>query len=479
MDETGDEHNEIGCEERMSSIPIEEQEEQLDLNEDNEAEEAMDDTAFDADQVEDFEEVEEMKEAVEIEGVEEEGSEEDDEQSVEAKGVAEGASPMTNDKEYKGENDLESKKHAELLALPPHGSEIFIGGIPREATEEDLRRLCEQIGEIAELRLLEDKATGAHKGYAFVTFRSEELAQIAIDEINGKEFKGRNLRCSHSQAKNRLFVGNIPKNWIEEDLKRVVEEIGSGVINVELILDLQRSGNKGYAFLEYYNSACADYARQKMSSPGFKLDSNTPTVRWADPKNTADHDLTSQVKVVYVKNLPEDVKQEQLKEIFEPHGEVTRIVLPPVKPGQGAYGFIHFAKRASALNAVNETKKYEINGHAFEATMAKPQTDRRNDPASAYRGSYIPPYSSHADYGVGGTAYGALGGSSRAGGFTQPMIYGRGPAPMGMSMVPVLLPDGQVGYVLQEPGTQIPPQRSGRSGGPVGQQGRGRRYRPY
>ncbi|KAL4187225.1 hypothetical protein AMTRI_Chr09g38020 [Amborella trichopoda] len=421
MDETGDEHNEIGCEERMSSIPIEEQEEQLDLNEDNEAEEAMDDTAFDADQVEDFEEVEEMKEAVEIEGVEEEGSEEDDEQSVEAKGVAEGASPMTNDKEYKGENDLESKKHAELLALPPHGSEIFIGGIPREATEEDLRRLCEQIGEIAELRLLEDKATGAHKGYAFVTFRSEELAQIAIDEINGKEFKGRNLRCSHSQAKNRLFVGNIPKNWIEEDLKRVVEEIGSGVINVELIL----------------------------------------------------------VKVVYVKNLPEDVKQEQLKEIFEPHGEVTRIVLPPVKPGQGAYGFIHFAKRASALNAVNETKKYEINGHAFEATMAKPQTDRRNDPASAYRGSYIPPYSSHADYGVGGTAYGALGGSSRAGGFTQPMIYGRGPAPMGMSMVPVLLPDGQVGYVLQEPGTQIPPQRSGRSGGPVGQQGRGRRYRPY
>ncbi|MCD7458257.1 hypothetical protein HAX54_037697 [Datura stramonium] len=37
------------------------------------------------------------------------------------------------------------------------------------------------------------------------------------------------------------------------------------------------------------------------------------------------------------------------------------------------------------------------------------------------------------------------------------MIYGRGPMPSGMQMVPMVLPDGQIGYVLQQPGVQAPP----------------------
>lgn len=49
-------------------------------------------------------------------------------------------------------NEEEKEKHAQLLALPPHGSEVFIGGLPREASEEDLRDLCEPIGEVFEVQ---------------------------------------------------------------------------------------------------------------------------------------------------------------------------------------------------------------------------------------------------------------------------------------------------------------------------------------
>ena len=45
----------------------------------------------------------------------------------------------------------EKEKRAELLALPPHGSEVFIGGLPRDVSEEDLRDLCEALGEIFEV----------------------------------------------------------------------------------------------------------------------------------------------------------------------------------------------------------------------------------------------------------------------------------------------------------------------------------------
>lgn len=48
-------------------------------------------------------------------------------------------------------NGDEKGKRAELLSLPPHGSEIFIGGLPRDGLEEDLRDLCEPIGEVFEV----------------------------------------------------------------------------------------------------------------------------------------------------------------------------------------------------------------------------------------------------------------------------------------------------------------------------------------
>jgi heterogeneous nuclear ribonucleoprotein R len=49
------------------------------------------------------------------------------------------------------EDEEEKSKWEELLALPPQGSEVFLGGLPRDTTEEDLRELCEPLGEIYEV----------------------------------------------------------------------------------------------------------------------------------------------------------------------------------------------------------------------------------------------------------------------------------------------------------------------------------------
>ena len=47
--------------------------------------------------------------------------------------------------------DEEREEYSRLLSLPPHGSEVFIGGLPRDVGEEDLRDLCEPIGDIFEV----------------------------------------------------------------------------------------------------------------------------------------------------------------------------------------------------------------------------------------------------------------------------------------------------------------------------------------
>lgn len=48
-------------------------------------------------------------------------------------------------------------------------------------------------------------------------------------------YQGRKLKCSTSQEKHRLFIGNVPRHWGEEDMKNIVTKIGPGVINVELL----------------------------------------------------------------------------------------------------------------------------------------------------------------------------------------------------------------------------------------------------
>ncbi|PPD92837.1 hypothetical protein GOBAR_DD10231 [Gossypium barbadense] len=266
----------------------------------------------------------------------------------------------------------EKEKHAQLLALPPNGSEVFIGGLPKDTSEEDLRELCEAIGEIFEIRLIKDKESGESKGYAFVAFKTKEVAEKAVDELHSKEFRGKTIRCSFSETKNRLFIGNIPKSLTEDDFRKAIESVGPGVENIELIKDpLNVNRNRGFAFVLYYNNACADYSRQKMASANFKLDGNNPTVTWADPKSSPDHSAASQVKALYVKNIPDNTSTEKLKEVFQRHGEVTKVVMPPGKAGKRDFGFIHYAERSSALKAVKDTEKYEIDGFALHSRKQK------------------------------------------------------------------------------------------------------------
>lgn len=47
--------------------------------------------------------------------------------------------------------------------------------------------------------------------------------------------QGKKIKCSTSQAKHRLFIGNVPRNWTEADMRRVVSEVGPGVESVELL----------------------------------------------------------------------------------------------------------------------------------------------------------------------------------------------------------------------------------------------------
>jgi heterogeneous nuclear ribonucleoprotein R len=117
-----------------------EPEEQIDLEGDNEEEDLIEDD--ERDQFNDYDPREDP--------------DEDDEQGPESGQDGDGgrdemAEDKQDDERVGPEDEEERKKWDELMALPPHGAEVFIGGLPREIIEEDLRELCDPFGEIYEV----------------------------------------------------------------------------------------------------------------------------------------------------------------------------------------------------------------------------------------------------------------------------------------------------------------------------------------
>lgn len=55
------------------------------------------------------------------------------------------------------------------------------------------------------------------------------------DYVNNQFSKGKKIKCSTSQAKHRLFIGNVPRSWGEKDLRKIVSKVGPGVTGVELV----------------------------------------------------------------------------------------------------------------------------------------------------------------------------------------------------------------------------------------------------
>jgi len=73
------------------------------------------------------------------------------------------------------------------------GKKLYVGSLPFEATEDQLRELFEPHGAIDSIRIIMDKFSGRSKGFGFVEFADDDAAQKAIEAVNGKELGGRAL----------------------------------------------------------------------------------------------------------------------------------------------------------------------------------------------------------------------------------------------------------------------------------------------
>jgi cold-inducible RNA-binding protein len=72
-------------------------------------------------------------------------------------------------------------------------AKLFVGNLSFQATEEDLRELFAQAGIVESVRIVTDQFTGRPRGFGFVEMSTKEEAAKAVEMLNGRLFRDRNL----------------------------------------------------------------------------------------------------------------------------------------------------------------------------------------------------------------------------------------------------------------------------------------------
>jgi RNA recognition motif-containing protein len=78
---------------------------------------------------------------------------------------------------------------------------IYVGNLPYGVTNEDLQEAFSEFGEVSKATVIMDKMSGRSKGFGFVEMPDDGAAESAINALNEKDFKGRNIKVN--QAKPR------------------------------------------------------------------------------------------------------------------------------------------------------------------------------------------------------------------------------------------------------------------------------------
>jgi cold-inducible RNA-binding protein len=81
------------------------------------------------------------------------------------------------------------------------GTNLYVGNLSFDATEGDVLRMFEQVGKVASCNLIVDKFTNKSRGFAFVEMATQEDANKAVAELNGKDLMGRALTVNEARPR--------------------------------------------------------------------------------------------------------------------------------------------------------------------------------------------------------------------------------------------------------------------------------------
>ncbi|KAG5844116.1 hypothetical protein ANANG_G00158080 [Anguilla anguilla] len=141
---------------------------------------------------------------------------------------------------------------------------LFVGNLAQDTSQEELSAIFEPYGAVVSCSVL--------RQFAFVHLQGEGAAARAIKELNGREFRGRNLVVEESRGRplhsTKVFVGNLSAMCTAEDLQELFQTFGK-VLECDKV-KARLSSAAGYAFVHMENKEDALQAIEALHGTSFK-----------------------------------------------------------------------------------------------------------------------------------------------------------------------------------------------------------------
>ncbi|PIA51541.1 hypothetical protein AQUCO_01100415v1 [Aquilegia coerulea] len=179
--------------------------------------------------------------------------------------------------------------------VPPEEAKLFVGNLPYDIDHERLAQLFEGAGIVEVAEVIYNRETEQSRGFGFVTMRTVEEAEKAVEMFHNYDINGRLLTVNVAAPRGsrpersprvyepafRLYVGNLP--WEADDvrLEQAFSEYGK-VVDARVVYDRETGRSRGFGFVTMSTKTELDDAIEAMD--GKELDGRAIRVNVAEQR---------------------------------------------------------------------------------------------------------------------------------------------------------------------------------------------------
>ncbi|KAI8472972.1 MAG: polyadenylate-binding protein 4 [Monoraphidium minutum] len=282
---------------------------------------------------------------------------------------------------------------------------IFIKNLDKSIDNKALHDTFSQFGNILSCKVAADMA-GNSRGYAFVHYETDEAAQLAIDKVNGMQladkivYVGPFLKRVERGGDGReerftnVYIKNLNDDVDDEGLRKICAE--HGAVTSAVVMTDGNGKSRGFGFVNFETAEGAGAAVDALN--GKELDGKTVFAGRAQKKAEREALLRAKFEEVraervakyqgmnlYIKNLADDVTDDQMREEFAPYGTITshkaRLwgwdVMVDDKGKTRGFGFVCYTSHEEATRAVTEMNGKMLKGKPLYVALAQRKEVRR------------------------------------------------------------------------------------------------------
>jgi polyadenylate-binding protein len=283
---------------------------------------------------------------------------------------------------------------------------IFIKNLDKSIDHKALYDTFSDFGNILSCKVaLDDK--GVSKGYGFVHYETQKMADEAIAKVNQCVIGNSNLvvfvgpfiskkerQQQNAQNFTNVYVKDLNPNATYAEVDALFSKYGK--ITSGVIMKNDNGVSRGFGFFNYETHEQAKAAVEALN--GFEFQGKRIYVARAQKKSERRQELQQTYKSylmdhlrkgtnLYVKNLDDDVTDSMLQEEFKKYGQITScVVMKDEKGVSRGFGFVCFATPEEANKATNEMNNKPVWGSKpLYVSFAQRREERRAHLEAQYR----------------------------------------------------------------------------------------------